>query len=216
MAATVCPAASRSESGRIPQATDATSSKRRGLCAASRAATTTGPHLTSIGLSCGSDLPERSSTTSMRLVCIQMRHDNWGGRLPDTYAVPMTSPPSDSPAHPVGAAETWRRRARLRWRIAALLGIIFISLLVAGLSTGVEPDGACLPRPCPQADPWTAVSALGTLAAGIGAIVSSIAAILALRAASAAQNTSHAPAKEQVAVAAAAKPPAKQKRKKKR
>jgi hypothetical protein len=57
------------------------------------------------------------------------------------------------------------------------------------------------------------VSALGTLAAGIGATISSIAAILALRAASAAQNTSHAPAKEQVIAAEAGKPPAKRKKK---
>ena len=134
----------------------------------------------------------------------------------------MTSPPSYSPASPVGAAEAWKRRARFRRRVAALLGILAVVLFVALLGTLTHPasgpnpvctGATCSPSPPPQADPWVAVSALGTAAAGIGAVISGIAAILALRAAAAAQNITPAPAKGQKATFAAKKPPAKRKTK---
>ena len=145
---------------------------------------------------------------------------------PDIYDLLMTSPPSYSPASPVGAAEAWKRRARFRRRVAALLGILAVVLFVALLGTltlpASGPNPVCTgatcspspsPSPPPQADPWVAVSALGTAAAGIGAVISGIAAILALRAAAAAQNITPAPAKGQKATFAAKKPPAKRKTK---
>jgi hypothetical protein len=57
------------------------------------------------------------------------------------------------------------------------------------------------------------VSALGTAAARIGAVISGIAAILALWAAAAAQNITPAPATEQKATFAAKKPPSRRKTK---
>ena len=142
---------------------------------------------------------------------------------PDIYDLLMTSPPSYSPASPVGAAEAWKRRARFRRRVAALLGILAVILFVVLLGTltlpasrsnaGICIGATCSPSPPPQADPWVAVSALGTAAAGIGAVISGIAAILALRAAAAAQNITPAPAAEQKATFAAEKPPSKRKTK---
>jgi hypothetical protein len=135
---------------------------------------------------------------------------------PDTYDLPMTSPPSDPPASPVDAAKTWRHRARFRWRIAALLGVLAVILLFLFLVLNTRPIAYQCPFPgcpAPQADPWVAVSALGTLAAGIGAVISAIAAILALRAAAAAKNITPAPATEQRSAVAPKKPPAKRRRK---
>lgn len=70
MAATVCP---------LPADLNLAESRKRRIISSKRRRAVqhqvqqphTGPHLTSIDLFCGSDLPERSSPTSMRLVCIQ-------------------------------------------------------------------------------------------------------------------------------------------------
>jgi hypothetical protein len=130
----------------------------------------------------------------------------------------MTSPLSDPPASPIDAAKTWKHRARFRWGIAALLGVLAVILFFLFSALDTRTLGAGCPPPpevcpAPQADPWVAVSALGTLAAGIGAVISAIAAMLALRAAAAAKNITPAPAMEQRSAVAAKKPPAKHKRK---
>lgn len=68
----------------------------------------------------------------------------------------------------------------------------------------VTPIGACkqCPQPGPLSQVWVILSALGTAAAGLGALVSGIAAILAVRAAAAAQNITAARVKERNTTAA--------------
>jgi protein-S-isoprenylcysteine O-methyltransferase Ste14 len=131
----------------------------------------------------------------------------------------MTAPSGYSPASPVDAARAWKRRARFRWWIAALLGVLTLILFFLWAREVVDlplRHGCCGPPTKPEADPWVAVSALGTLAAGIGAVISSIAAILALRAAAATLKTTSTPVKEQSAAVAAKKPSAKRKTRRRR
>lgn len=98
----------------------------------------------------------------------------------------------------------WRGRARFRWKVAAVFfGIaLFGAFLLSSTLTGAGlPTNKCALHLCPAApiaepgQAWVAVTALGTLAAGLGTLVSAIAAVLALRAATVARTATVAPAK---------------------
>ena len=119
------------------------------------------------------------------------------------------TPDSDSPAV-ADATETWKRRARVRWTITALLGVLtFVLLTVIVTQASAGPSchsSVCEPSPQPS-QVWVVLSALGTLAAGLGTLVSGLAAILAMRAAATARNTPTAPAKKRRATGARAKKP---------
>jgi hypothetical protein len=101
------------------------------------------------------------------------------------------------------AGLAWRARARFRWKIAGVFGGITVFgafLLISALSSSGHLTAGCPLSGCQQiAEPsqgWTAITALGTLAAGIGTLVSATASVLALRAAAAARTAAAAPAKD--------------------
>jgi len=97
------------------------------------------------------------------------------------------------------AGLAWRARARFRWKIAGVFGGITVFgafLLISALSSPAHLTALCPQGGCQQiAEPsqgWTAITALGTFAAGIGALVSATASVLALRAAAAARTATAA------------------------
>jgi len=137
------------------------------------------------------------------------------------YDLPVTEKLSYSPGSPLDSAQVWQRRARFRRRTAKVLGFLCLILLVTVLEgtlsirAGSGPPGGG--SGSPEADPWVIVTALGSLAAGIGAVASGVAAILAVRAAAAVQKTTPVTDAEQQRTAVAAKkPPAKRKKKRRR
>jgi len=88
------------------------------------------------------------------------------------------------------AALTWRDRARSRTKAAWLLAgaaVIALGFLLNALTVGpFHIVSACRPSPCPPAQLdslWVAVTALGTLGSGVGALVSAVSAVRANRAA---------------------------------
>jgi len=98
----------------------------------------------------------------------------------------------------------WRGRARFRWKVAAvffgiaLFGAFLLSFTLTGAGLPTNKCALHLCQTAPIAEPgqaWVAVTALGTLAAGLGTLVSAIAAVLALRAATVARTATVAPAK---------------------
>jgi hypothetical protein len=95
----------------------------------------------------------------------------------------------------------WRARARFRWMVTAVFGgitVFGVLVLSSALLRSSPTQGLCPSPGCPVAEPgqaWTAITALGTFAAGVGTLVSAIAAVLALRAAAAARTATAAPAK---------------------
>src|SRR5215469_9557748 len=101
-----------------------------------------------------------------------------------------------------GAGLAWRARARFRWRVAGAFGGIAVLgalILISALLRSSPPLVAeCPQHGCPIAEPgqaWTAITALGTFAAGVGTLVSAGASVLALRAAAAARTATAAPAR---------------------
>ena len=101
------------------------------------------------------------------------------------------------------AGLAWRARARFRWKIAGVFGGITVFgafLLISALSSSSHLTAGCPLGGCQQiaesSQGWTAITALGTLAAGIGTLVSATASVLALRAATAARTAAAAPAKD--------------------
>lgn len=96
-------------------------------------------------------------------------------------------------------ALAWKRRARSRWTIAACLAVVTFVLLLLAIRLGTAPaktnaaTGSGHHSEAAPSEIWIAVSALGTLAAGVGAIVSGAAAVLAFRTAAAAQAGSATP-----------------------
>ncbi len=85
-------------------------------------------------------------------------------------------------------AQFWMRRARSRWKITArleALSILLLALLASIAANAHSPPGG----PAQLGQAWVAVTAIGSLAAGVGTIVGAVAAVVAQRIAAKAEQT---------------------------
>jgi hypothetical protein len=121
---------------------------------------------------------------------------------PVAYSLPVTTPDGQHSAVADEAALASRDRARSRWKVAGIfVAIAILGVLILSFELAARPhtQGACPSPGCPTAEPsqvWVAITALGAFAAGVGTLVSAIAAVLALRAATAARTAAAAPVKK--------------------
>jgi hypothetical protein len=85
-------------------------------------------------------------------------------------------------------AHFWMRRARSRWKITVRLETLSILLLafLASIAANAHSPPGGQPQP---GQAWVAVTAIGSLAAGVGTIVSAVAAVVAQRIAAKAEQT---------------------------
>ncbi len=85
-------------------------------------------------------------------------------------------------------AQFWMRRARSRWKITARLEAL--SILLLALLASIAANAHSLPGgPAQLGQAWVAVTAIGSLAAGVGTIVGAVAAVVAQRIAAKAEQT---------------------------